>query len=194
MQLTRYQNDLRMLRDFIEELQQEQLMVVAMRNVPNVLFEQVDWSQLDDLQEKLQQLTQYENYQDLNKLEAKAKKLKQKYRKAALKEIKATLDQEIVKIAGFSATQGQEDSTEGAIAACDEEIKSPDAELTSKSVEKIVQDFQESLTKALESLGAYSNVEKHMNELVHRANFRFSDLHSWLQISREELNKCHELK
>ena len=76
MQLTRYQNDLRMLRDFIEELQQEQLMVVAMRNVPNTLFEQVDWSQLDDLQEKLQQLTQYENYQDLNKLEAKAKKLK----------------------------------------------------------------------------------------------------------------------
>ena len=51
-------------------------MVVAMRNVPNTLFEQVDWSQLDDLQEKLQQLTQYENYQDLNKLEAKAKKLK----------------------------------------------------------------------------------------------------------------------
>ena len=92
MQLTRYQNDLRMLRDFIEELQQEQLMVVAMRNVPNTLFEQVDWSQLDDLQEKLQQLTQYENYQDLNKLEAKAKKLKQKYRKAAHKEIKATLD------------------------------------------------------------------------------------------------------
>ena len=99
-----------------------------------------------------------------------------------------------MRIAGFSTTQGQEDSTEGADAACDEEIKSPDAELTSKSVEKIVQDFQESLTKALESLGAYSNVEKHMNELVHRANFRFSDLHTWLQVSRQELNKCHELK
>ena len=33
-----------------------------------------------------------------------------------------------------------------------------------------------------------------MNELVHRANFRFSDLHTWLQVSRQELNKCHELK
>jgi len=28
-------------------------MVVAMRNVPNYLFEQVDWSQLDDMQQKL---------------------------------------------------------------------------------------------------------------------------------------------
>ena len=53
MQLSRYQNDLRMLREFLEDLQQEQLMVVAMRNTPNILFEQVDWSQLDDLQEKL---------------------------------------------------------------------------------------------------------------------------------------------
>ena len=70
----------------------------------------------------------------MNKLEAKAKKLKQRYRKAAHKEIKATLDNEIVRIAGFSSTQGQEDSTEGSMAACDEEVKTPDAEMTSKSV------------------------------------------------------------
>jgi len=33
-----------------------------------------------------------------------------------------------------------------------------------------------------------------MNELVHRANFRFSDLHTWLADSRKELSKCHELR
>jgi len=62
----------------------------------------------------------------------------------------------------------------------DEELKAPDGEMTKQSVTRIVQDFKESLSKALDSLGAYSNVEKHANELIHRANFRFSDLHSWL--------------
>ena len=59
--LSRYQNDLRMVQEFVNELNQEQLMVVAMRNVPNTLFESVDWTQLDDLQQKLIQLGRQEN-------------------------------------------------------------------------------------------------------------------------------------
>ena len=57
----------------------------------------------------------------------------------------------------------------------DEEIK-VDTDLTKKSVEKIVEDFRNSLKVALNDLGMDSNAEKHINELVHRANFRFSDL------------------
>lgn len=41
-------------------------------------------------------------------------------------------------------------------------------------------DFHESLVKALDALGEYSNAEKHVNELVHRANFRFSELQSMI--------------
>ena len=33
-----------------------------------------------------------------------------------------------------------------------------------------------------------------MNELIHRANFRFSDLHTWLKDSESELAKCNELR
>ena len=90
--LSRYQNDLRMVQEFVNELNQEQLMVVAMRNVPNTLFESVDWTQLDDLQQKLIQLGRQENQHDLNKIDAKAKKLNQRYRKAAQKQIRALLD------------------------------------------------------------------------------------------------------
>jgi DNA-binding SARP family transcriptional activator len=39
-----------------------------------------------------------------------------------------------------------------------------------------VKDFHVSLIKALEAIGEFSNAEKHVNELIHRANFRFSDL------------------
>ena len=51
-------------------------MVVAMRNVPNFLQEQVNWNSLDDMSEKLTSLmTKPENYEVLNQLDAKAKKL-----------------------------------------------------------------------------------------------------------------------
>ena len=58
----------------------------------------------------------------------------------------------------------------------EEELRRPDEELTKKSINKIVVDFHESLSKALDQLGEASNAEKHINELIHRANFRFSDL------------------
>ena len=53
-------------------------------------------------------------------------------------------------------------------------------EVTKRSMQKIVDDFHESLVKALDALGEYSNAEKHVNELVHRANFRFSELQSMI--------------
>jgi len=73
-----------------------------MRNVPNYLQEQVNWSQLDDMQTKLITLAaKYEQYEDLNRLDAKAKKLNQRYRKSALKEVKASIDLAVVRIAGL---------------------------------------------------------------------------------------------
>ena len=72
-----------------------------------------------------------------------------------------------------------------------EETKLQGDSLTRASIEKIVLDVHESLRKALDQLGMNSNVEKHVNELVHRANFRFSDLDSWVKLCRVHLTKCH---
>ena len=71
-----------------------------------------------------------------------------------------------------------------------EETKLQADSQTRTSIDKIVQDMHESLRKALEKLGMNSNVEKHVNELVHRANFRFSDLDSWIKLCRMHLTKC----
>ena len=71
-----------------------------------------------------------------------------------------------------------------------EETKLQGDTQTRTSIEKIVQDMHESLRKALDKLGMNSNVEKHVNELVHRANFRFSDLDSWIKLCRMHLTKC----
>ena len=71
------------------------------------------------------------------------------------------------------------------------DLRLPSEDLTKKSVQKIVEDFRVSLSKALESIGECSNAEKHVNELIHRANFRFSDLQTWVNMCRKELNKCH---
>ena len=99
-----------------------------------------------------------------------------RFKKEAVNEIKDAFDRELIRIAGI-----------------EEEERKTLAELTVKSAQKIVDDFHDSLQKALDSLGAYSNVEKHMNELVHRANFRFSDLHNLICDSRQELSKCQSL-
>ncbi len=111
--------------------------------------------------------------------------------------MRATFDGEIVRIAGLlqkdteAQTNSQKTST---LDNPEEELKEIDANLTKSSIDKIVQDFHESLQKALDALGACSNVEKHMNELVHRANFRFSDLHIWVNQSKTEFAKCNELQ
>ena len=82
--------------------------------------------------------------------------------------------------------------------AASEELKNQKGaindELTRESVEKIVADFRVSLQKELDKLGENSNAEKHINELVHRANFRFSDLQTWINRSRKELTHCQKLK
>lgn len=56
-------------------------------------------------------------------------------------------------------------------------------QFTHRSIQKIVEDFRTSLQKALEALGEASNAEKHVNEMIHRANFRFSDLHEAIKKS-----------
>ena len=48
--------------------------------------------------------------------------------------------------------------------------------LTRQAITKLVKDFHLSLRTTLDRLGDCSNAEKHVNELIHRANFRFSDL------------------
>ena len=177
-------------------------MVVAMRNVPNYLQEQVNWNSLDDMSEKLTSLmTKPENYEVLNQLDAKAKKLNQRYNSLAVKQVRAMFDRAII---GCSMLDVAE-STSGAATNNDtdegrprqlsmEELKTPEANMTCQSINKIIQDFHDSLVEALGQLGAYSNVEKHMNELIHRANFRFSDLHTWLKDSEAELRKCNGLR
>jgi len=180
-------------------------MVVGTRNVPNNIFDNVNWYVLDDLKEKLNKLHSVENHEDLNRVDSKAKKLNQRYKKAATKEVEAIFNHEIVRIAGlitsnkFKKTasllvEGETIDSEGPIAFSEEEIKMSPEELTRKSVEKIVQDFRVSLVKALDALGMSSNVERHVNELVHRANFRFSDLQSLLKKAKTELTKCLQLK
>ena len=82
----------------------------------------------------------------------------------------------------------------GFTTATSEELKNQKGaindELTRQSVEKIVADFRVSLVKELDKLGENSNAEKHINELVHRANFRFSDLQTLINRSRKELTHC----
>ena len=144
-------------------------------------------------------------------IDSKAKKLNQRFKKAAMKQVQADVNEGIIRIAGLipSANFSQESNLTpkeaGSLGAKDiiasnvsildgEELKEPGEEPTKKSVEKIVQDFRLSLMKALDQLGEYSNAEKHINELVHRANFRFSDLQTCIQQCRRELTKCQKLR
>ena len=64
-----------MVSKLLRELQQEQYMVVATRNVPNNVFDQVNWHTLDDLATKMEQLHAIENYEALNLVDMKSKKL-----------------------------------------------------------------------------------------------------------------------
>lgn len=59
--MTRYESDWLMISDFIAELKEEQLKIVATRNSPNDLFDKVNWYVVDDLQEKMVRLRQSEN-------------------------------------------------------------------------------------------------------------------------------------
>ena len=68
-QLTRYENDWKMVNEFIQDLQQEGCLVNGTRNVPNQLFEQIDWNALDALNEKLETLRKIENFEDLNRVD-----------------------------------------------------------------------------------------------------------------------------
>ena len=45
-----------------------------------------------------------------------------------------------------------------------------------QAVAKICDDFKKELHKSLDSFVEESHSEKHLNEMIHRANFRFSDL------------------
>ena len=90
-----------MVSEFVEELNQEQFKVVGTRNIPNNLFDEVDWFLVDDLKEKLMKLQTMESHEDLNRVDLKSKKLNQKYRKAAIKEAVCVFDDEIIRVAGL---------------------------------------------------------------------------------------------
>ena len=156
-------------------------MVNGTRNVPNHLFENIAWNTLDQLKEKLQTIQTEENFDTLNRIDSKGKKLNQQYKKAAIKEIRKVFDEEIVNIANLVPQNSSIDA---------EEYKLEGNHLTKACVNKIVEDVHISLKKALDQLGMNSNVEKHINELVHRANFRFSDLDKWIKMCRRDLTKC----
>ena len=44
-------------------------MVNGTGNIPNFLFEQMDWNALDTLKEKLMTLKKIENFEDLNRVD-----------------------------------------------------------------------------------------------------------------------------
>ena len=73
--LTRYEADWKLVDDFISDLQEEGVMVNGTRNVPNTLFENIDWHTLDQLKEKLQTIKDVENFDTLNRIDSKGKKI-----------------------------------------------------------------------------------------------------------------------
>lgn len=44
-------------------------MVNGTKNVPNFLFEQIDWNALEAISEKLESLKKIENFEDLNRVD-----------------------------------------------------------------------------------------------------------------------------
>ena len=42
-------------------------------------------------------------------------------------------------------------------------------------------------------VGEHQKVEKQVNELIHRANFRFDDLHSGVNKAKKLITKCQKL-
>ena len=42
-------------------------------------------------------------------------------------------------------------------------------------------------------VGEHSKDEKHVNEMIHRANFRFDDLHSGMTKAKKLISKCQRL-
>ena len=50
-------------------------MVNGTRNVPNNLFENIDWHTLDQLKSKLQTIKEVENFDTLNRIDSKGKKI-----------------------------------------------------------------------------------------------------------------------
>ena len=61
--------------------------------------------------------------------------------------------------------------------------------LTRQAITKLVKDFHISLRTTLDRLGDMSNAEKHVNEMIHKANFRFSDLQTILARAKDEVLK-----
>lgn len=74
-ELSRYENDWKLVDEFLTELQEEMVRVNGTRNVPNVIFEQVEWHTLDQLKEKMAKLREIENFEAVNRIDSKAKKL-----------------------------------------------------------------------------------------------------------------------
>ena len=60
--LSRYQSDWRMVHEQLLELQSEQYMVVGTKNIPNYLFDEVDWNLVDELMQKLLKIELHENH------------------------------------------------------------------------------------------------------------------------------------
>lgn len=82
---TRYETDFRMVKTFLAEMLLERQRVLATENEPNKLLEEIDWHMLTTIQEKLKKLKEIENHEDLNRQDAKLKKLNQRYKKTAVR-------------------------------------------------------------------------------------------------------------
>ena len=89
------------------------------------------------------------------------------------------VQKEIIKIANIEGDSRNEshDSTEAGTSWVQDDTTGEAIEsFCTQAIAKICSDFRYELHKSLGSAGEFSNAEKHVNELIHRANFRFSDL------------------
>ena len=71
----------------------------------------------------MQSIKSIENFDSLNRIDSKGKKINQKYKKYAIKEIRALFNDEIVKVAGILPQNSSGAQTDGQETTADEETK-----------------------------------------------------------------------
>ena len=60
-----YANEWGRVREIVEELQKECEIVNGTQNDPNYLFDKIDWYQIDELENQLNDIQRTENYEEL---------------------------------------------------------------------------------------------------------------------------------
>ena len=185
-----------MIYNFVRELNEYQMRIVATGNKPNELYDGVKWSALMEIGEQLEALKIRQNQKELDRVDVKSRQINQRFEQVAAELVQKEVQKEIIKIANIEGDSRNEshDSTEAGTSWGQYDDTGEATEmLCMQAIAKICSDFRYELHKSLGSVGEFSNVEKHVNELIHRANFRFSDLQAGVRKAKQLLTKCQKL-